>query len=94
MRIGTQKSRFMVYLEPMPIIASAAKKLRHDRKRTVVTADVRKSLRDIIKLMRKTPTQKHLTQAFQALDKAAKRNIIHANRASRLKSQLSKLLKK
>jgi small subunit ribosomal protein S20 len=78
----------------MPIIAGAKKKLRHDRKRTKVTMKVRKSVSSIVKEARKTPTKKSLTLAFQALDKAAKRNVIHKNKASRIKSRLSKLLKK
>jgi small subunit ribosomal protein S20 len=78
----------------MPIIAQAAKKLRHDRKRTKQTMAVRESLRTLVKSMRKTPTSKTLTQVFQALDKAAKRNIIHKNKAARLKSNLAKLIAK
>lgn len=85
----------MVYLGSyMPITAQAAKKLRHDRKRTGQTMVVRESLRDLIKTMRKSPSAKTLTKVFQALDKAAKRNIIHANRAARLKSNLAKLVAK
>jgi ribosomal protein S20 len=33
-----------------------------------------------------------LTEAFSAVDKAVKRNLIHKNKAARLKSQLSKLV--
>jgi len=78
----------------MPIIASAAKKLRHDRKRTRQTAAARETLRTLIKTMRTSPSAKKLTAVFSALDKAVKRNIIHANKASRLKSNLAKLLAK
>jgi small subunit ribosomal protein S20 len=78
----------------MPIIAQASKKLRHDRKRTKQTMSVRKALHDVVKTTRKAPTKKSMSLAFQALDKAAKRNIIHPNKAARLKSRLSKLLAK
>ncbi len=78
----------------MPVIAQAAKKLRHDRKRTRQTMAARTDLRDIIKSMRKTPTAKTLSSAFSALDKAAKRNIIHKNKAARLKANLAKLIAK
>lgn len=54
---------------------------------------VREQLRNVIKTMRRTPSQKSLTRVFSALDKAAKRNIIHPNKAARLKSRLTKLLK-
>jgi small subunit ribosomal protein S20 len=78
----------------MPIIKQASKKLRHDRKRTKQTMTVRRALYDVVKTVRKTPSKKSLSLAFQALDKAAKRSIIHKNKAARLKSRLSKLLKK
>ncbi len=78
----------------MPIIKGAAKKLRHDRKRTVTTMHVRESTRNVVKAYRKSPSKKSLQKVFQALDKAAKLNVIHANKSARLKSRLSKLLKK
>jgi len=84
----------MVYYQSMPIIAQAAKKLRHDRKRTKITMAARENLRDIVKSFRKSPTKKSLKDVFQALDKAAKRNIIHKNKSARLKSRLSNLLTK
>lgn len=77
----------------MPIIASAIKKLRHDRKRTVTNRATKESVREIVKSMRKKPSEKTLTTAFRTLDKAAKKNVIHKNKADRLKSRLAKLLK-
>lgn len=78
----------------MPIIAQASKKLRHDRRRTKQTMAARESLRNIIKGFRKSPTKKTLTGVFRALDKSAKRHIIHKNKAARLKSRLSKAMAK
>ena len=78
----------------MPVIAQASKKLRHDAVRTRQTTLVREAVRSAVKAARKSPTKKTLTQAFRSLDKAAKHNIIHKNKAARLKSRLSKLLKK
>jgi len=78
----------------MPIIKRAIKKLHHDRKRTVQIATAKESLRKLVKAFRKSPTKKLLDKVFQALDKAAKRHIIHANKAARLKSRLSHLLAK
>jgi small subunit ribosomal protein S20 len=80
-------------LPVMPIIARASKKLRHDRKRTKVIADVKLILRNTIKSFRKSPAKKQLSVVFRTIDKAAKRNIIHKNKAARLKSRLAKLLK-
>jgi small subunit ribosomal protein S20 len=78
----------------MPITVQAKKKLRHDRKRTIVNAKQRKNVRDVVKDVRAKPNAKALSLAFQALDKAAKTNSIHPNKAARLKSRLAKLLAK
>lgn len=77
----------------MPIIKRAIKKLRHDRKRTIHVQGVRSGLQKLVKSMRKKPTEKSLSLVFSALDKASKTHIIHKNKAARLKTRLSKLLK-
>jgi len=78
----------------MPITKQAEKKLRHDKIRSRYTAKKRELLRDAVKQMRKHPTEKTLPNVFQVLDKAVKTNLIHKNKANRLKSRLSKLIKK
>lgn len=76
----------------MPVSKQAEKKLRHDRLRTKTNAGKKLALRDAIKKTRKQPTAKSLTEVFSLLDKATKTNLIHKNKAARLKSRLSKLL--
>ncbi|MFZ2025434.1 MAG: 30S ribosomal protein S20 [Microgenomates group bacterium] len=76
----------------MPITAQALKKLRHDKKRSVATATKRAYVRSVVKDMRKTPNVKQLSTVFATLDKAVKMHVIHANKAARLKSRLSKLI--
>lgn len=78
----------------MPIIKSAIKKVRKDKKRTERNRKRELAVKKIVKLTRKNPNAKNLTAAFSALDKAAKVNLIHKKKASRLKSRLSKLLAK
>lgn len=78
----------------MPITKQASKKLRHDRKITKHTMKIRKTVYAAVKDVRKTPTKKSVSEAFKTLDKAAKRSVIHKNKAARLKSRISKLLKK
>ena len=78
----------------MPIIKRAIKKLHHDRRRTVERELSRRSLERAVKLVRRTPTPKKISEAYQALDKSAKLRLIHINKANRLKSRLTKLLKK
>lgn len=78
----------------MPITKQAVKKLRRDKSVETHNAKIRAGLRDAVKGMRRHPTIKALSLAFKRLDKAAKTNIVHKNKASRLKSRLSRLLKK
>jgi len=74
----------------MPIIKSAIKKLRKDRKRTIRNKARKENLKALIKKVRIEKTPENLQAVFSALDKAAKTNLIHKNKASRLKSRLSK----
>lgn len=43
-------------------------------------------------MSRKKPTKKNLGSVFSELDRAAKKHVIHKNKAARLKSRLSKLV--
>lgn len=74
----------------MPLIRSAIKNLRKDRKRTVSNKKKKDNLKALIKKARTQPSPESLQAVFSALDKAAKTNLIHKNKASRLKSRLSK----
>lgn len=75
----------------MPVIKSAKKKLRQDNKREKTNDLLRKKLRDSIKKANKSKSEKDIKNAFRTIDKTAKRKIIHPNKASRIKSSLSKL---
>ena len=77
----------------MPILKSAIKKLRQDKKRTKVNKVYRENLRQAVKQARKEKTAKAVKLAYSALDKAAKQKVIHKNKAARLKSRLMKLVK-
>lgn len=74
----------------MPITHGAHKKLRQDEKRRSVNRLVLESVKDAVRTARTSPTPKNVSAAFSALDEAAKKNVLHENRASRLKSRLSK----
>jgi len=78
----------------MPVIKSAKKKLKQDKKRTAQNQIVRDVLKNTLKNARKSKTAKTVQDAVKAIDKAAKQNIIHKNKAARLKSKLSLLLPK
>lgn len=78
----------------MPAIKSAKKKLRVDKKRTSANKKMEALINVSIKKAQRKPTPKSIQEAFSIIDKGVKKNIIHKNKAARLKSRLSKLLNK
>lgn len=74
----------------MPLIKSAIKKVRKDKSRTTRNQKREAILKTLVKKARKDNTPVALSKVFSALDKAVKVNLIHRNKASRLKSRLSK----
>lgn len=77
----------------MPLIRSAIKKMRKDKVRTLRNRKKEVNLKKLIKKARSEKTAASLQAVFSALDKAAKVNLIHKNKASRLKSRISKLIR-
>jgi small subunit ribosomal protein S20 len=75
----------------MPVTKQARKKLRKDRKREVKNDILRASYKKAVKTTKKSATDKKLSAATKVIDKAAKKGIIHKNKAARLKSRLAKL---
>ncbi len=76
----------------MPITKGAIRKLRADKRRGGANLRVRTLLSEAVRRMRKKPTAGNLTKVFKAIDKAAKRGIVHRNKAARIKSRLSRLV--
>ena len=76
----------------MPVIKQAIKKVRQDKRKAVINSRVRKAFKEAVKEYLKKPNEVGLKKAYIALDKAAKTNVIHKNKSSRLKSRLSKKL--
>ncbi|MGH7245856.1 MAG: 30S ribosomal protein S20 [Candidatus Levyibacteriota bacterium] len=76
----------------MPVIKSAKKKLRQDKKREKQNNDLRELLRIVMKAARKNPSDKTLQKAYSVADKATKKHLLHKNKAARMKSSLAKLL--
>lgn len=70
----------------MPISKAAKKAQRQNIKRKAHNVQIKKELKESIK----KAAAKNLSQVFSTIDKAAKRHIIHKNKAARLKSQLAK----
>jgi len=78
----------------MPVTKSAKKALRQSRKRALINRRIKEAAKMAIRVFRKNPTSENLKKVYSVVDKAAKRNVFHKNKATRLKSRLSRLLKK
>jgi small subunit ribosomal protein S20 len=83
----------------MPNIKSAIKAARQNLKHRQINLaaldKIKKATKDLRKLVtagKLDDAKKALDQVFAALDKAAKKHVIHKNNASRHKSRLSKML--
>lgn len=75
----------------MPLLKHAKKKLRQDNKREIQRKKIKTLYKSLVKKAKTAPTPEAVSSAFQAIDKAAKINIIHDNKAARLKSALAKV---
>ncbi len=75
----------------MPVTKQARKKLRKDLRREKKNQELKSKFKKVLKNSRKSPTVKKLSAASKIIDKAAKKNVIHKNKAARLKSRLARL---
>ncbi len=85
----------------MPVTKSAKKAFRQSQRRRLSNLQrsrkmkaLIKEVRNLIKEKKKEEVLKILPQAYQAIDKAAKRGVIKKNTASRKKSRLAKAIQK
>ena len=73
---------------------SALKRIRSNNKKRLLNRFQHKTARNAIKKLRALTNKKEATKMFPAvaslIDKLAKKNIIHANKAANLKSKLSR----
>ncbi|HET9946574.1 MAG TPA: 30S ribosomal protein S20 [Patescibacteria group bacterium] len=76
----------------MPVIKSAKKKLRQDKKRQEQNKSFKEALRSVIKSFKIEPSEKTLTEVYRATDKATKKHLIHKNKAARIKSGAASIL--
>lgn len=85
----------------MPITKSAKKALRQSLRRRTINLKKKEAYKRLVRDVRKLisagkagEAKKFLPQLYKSLDKAAKTNVIKKNKASRLKSRLSRLIQK
>ena len=81
----------------MPIKNNAKKELRKSKRREAFNSQRKREIKEVVKRINKAiadnkpdEAKKLLNSAVKLLDKAAKKRIIHPNKANRTKSRLSK----
>lgn len=82
----------------MPIIKSAKKRVRTAKKAAVRNSKTKRTLKGAVKAFHAAITggkdsKKAHSSAQSAIDKAAKKGVMHKNKAARKKSQLAKAAK-
>jgi small subunit ribosomal protein S20 len=80
----------------MPIIKSAKKKLKQDKKRESLNKKYITKYKKALKSLVKKPKNKKnsLKTIYSLIDKAAKKNLIKKQKAARLKSRAAKFVTK
>lgn len=76
----------------MPVTKQAIKKVRADKRKTAINLRRKLAYKKAVHDFRRKPSLATLSAVYKALDRAAKTNVVHPNRAARLKSRLSKLI--
>jgi small subunit ribosomal protein S20 len=81
----------------MPIIKSAKKRVKVAKKASVRNSKTKRSLKHAVKAFHASLTGKKtggsLSKAHSEVDKAAKKKVVHKNKAARKKSQLARAAK-
>jgi small subunit ribosomal protein S20 len=76
----------------MPVTKTAKRALRGSKNKTDVNKLLVKKLEIAIRIAKKSKNNEKVLTAVSLADRAAKKRIIHKNKAARIKSQLSKLI--
>jgi small subunit ribosomal protein S20 len=95
----TNQETFAKLIPAMPVIKSAIKKDRQDKKarihNRVISDEYKKAVKAVKKLVLAGDTKKAaeaMNKAYSSIDKAAKKKVLHKNNAARRKSRLAAIL--
>lgn len=80
----------------MPVTKSAKKALKRDIRRHQENSRIRLKLKNSVDPITKGESKTHedLSQAYSAIDRAIKNNLVSKNKGARVKSRLSRLIDK
>jgi len=76
----------------MPVTVTAKRALRSSKRKAEVNNRIRTQLEIAIRTAKRDKKATDVTNAVKLTDRAAKKNVIHRNKAARIKSILSSLL--
>ena len=74
----------------MPILKNAKKALRVSQKKTTINRRTKSKMKTAISRAKKKPNKVNQALAARAIDRAAKKNVLHSNKAARLKAKVAK----
>jgi small subunit ribosomal protein S20 len=77
----------------MPIIKSAKKRVKTAQKAAIRNSKTKRNLKKALKLFNAKSSSKTLSEAHSAIDKAAKKRVVHPKKAARLKSRAAQKAK-
>jgi len=78
----------------MPVTKTAKRALRVSKRKGTINKVILGKLEIAIRTAKKSKSAKNIAAAISLTDRAAKKNVVHKNKAARIKSALSKLLPK
>ena len=76
----------------MPILKNAKKALRSSKRKAVVNSRTRSKMRTAVAAVEASANKETVSEAFSRIDRAVKKNLIHKNKAARLKSQVARMI--
>ena len=77
----------------MPIIKSAKKRVKTAKKAAIRNSKTKRNLKKALTLFNAKSSSKTLNEAHSAIDKAAKKRVVHPKKAARLKSRAAQKAK-
>ena len=76
----------------MPVTKTAKRALRSSKRKEAINKQIRGNLEAAIRIAKKKKGVKDILTAISQADRAAKKNLIHKNKAARIKRSLSKFI--
>lgn len=77
----------------MPVTKTAKRALRSSKRKTQFNSLIKSKLEALVRIAKKSKKAEDISEVSSMADRAAKKKLIHKNKAARIKSRLSKKVK-